>query len=253
MINWNRRKYTKEEFQEAWTSSLSVAEVGRKLGCNINGGGYLTLKTAALELGLDDSHMTGQLWSKGKKLGPSKTREPIENLLVAGRLVSSPNLKKRLYSENILDKKCSECGIVEWNGKEAPLCLDHINGDHLDNRLENLRILCYNCHAQTETFCRKNKTGGKTKSVLASHGFKQRDQKIKVIKECIDCGTIEKTTKSLRCKKCNNSRPKQEKIVWPTNEELLEQLKTRSFLSLSRELGVSDSSIRKRLKKVMPA
>lgn len=48
------------------------------------------------------------------------------------------------------------CGISEWNGVPAPLQLDHVNGDRRDNRLENLRILCPNCHAQTDTWCGRN-------------------------------------------------------------------------------------------------
>jgi hypothetical protein len=68
MINWNRRKYTQEEFVNAWNSSLSIAEVADKLGCNKSGGGYKTLKTTASDLGLTSEHMTGKVWNQGERL-----------------------------------------------------------------------------------------------------------------------------------------------------------------------------------------
>ena len=66
-------------------------------------------------------------------------------------------LKNRLLKENILENKCSICGIDEWQGKEISLQLDHIDGDNHNHRLENLRLVCPNCHSQTDTYCGKNK------------------------------------------------------------------------------------------------
>lgn len=66
-------------------------------------------------------------------------------------------LKKRLLSENILKNECSECGISEWMGKPISLQLDHINGNKRDHSLINLRILCPNCHSQTDTYTGKNR------------------------------------------------------------------------------------------------
>lgn len=72
------------------------------------------------------------------------------------------NLKIRLINDGIKENKCEgidglECGISEWNGRQLNCQLDHINGNPKDHRLENLRILCPNCHAQTDTYCGKNK------------------------------------------------------------------------------------------------
>lgn len=64
------------------------------------------------------------------------------------------SLKRRLINEKKLNYKCALCGNTGgWNNKKLVLQLDHINGDHKDNRIENLRLLCPNCHSQTETFC----------------------------------------------------------------------------------------------------
>ncbi len=70
---------------------------------------------------------------------------------------STMKLKTRLLRSNLLENKCVECGITEWNSKPITLQLDHINGQSTDHRFENLRLLCPNCHSQTDTWCGKNK------------------------------------------------------------------------------------------------
>ena len=107
------------------------------------------LKKRAIELNLDFNHF------KISGYNPA----PIEELLTNERKISysSHGLKKRLITEGLKEHKCECCGITEWNKKPAPIELDHINGNHHDNRLENLRILCPNCHAQTDTYRGKNK------------------------------------------------------------------------------------------------
>lgn len=75
--------------------------------------------------------------------------------LGSDRTIQGYTLKLRLFRDGYKSKQCEMCGLVEWNGQPAPLELDHINGVNSDNRLENLRILCPNCHAQTPTHCGK--------------------------------------------------------------------------------------------------
>ncbi len=70
--------------------------------------------------------------------------------------LKSANLRKRLIAEGLKEARCEICKLDEWLGRPIPLQLDHINGDRTDNRLENLRLLCPNCHAQTDTYCGKN-------------------------------------------------------------------------------------------------
>lgn len=71
-------------------------------------------------------------------------------MLVAGRPTASA-LGRRLVDEGVLPRRCSRCLREDWQGKLIPLELDHVNGDRDDNRLENLRLLCPNCHALTDT------------------------------------------------------------------------------------------------------
>ncbi len=86
---------------------------------------------------------------------------PLHEVLVDGRRTNSVQLKQRLIAAKLLEERCLWCRISEWRGVKLVLQLDHINGDSADNRLGNLRLLCPNCHSQTDTYCGKNvKNGG---------------------------------------------------------------------------------------------
>ncbi|MBV9285111.1 MAG: HNH endonuclease [Acidimicrobiia bacterium] len=88
---------------------------------------------------------------------PPSAVTPLERILVENSpYTGSSKLKARLLREGLLEPRCDECGLTEWNGRPAPLELDHRNGDRRDNRLTNLRLLCPNCHAQTPTYRGKN-------------------------------------------------------------------------------------------------
>jgi HNH endonuclease len=77
-------------------------------------------------------------------------------LLVVGRRTNRSHLKLRLLREGLKENRCERCGISEWQGKPLSMQLHHINGDGLDNRLENLELICANCHSQTDTYGGRN-------------------------------------------------------------------------------------------------
>lgn len=83
---------------------------------------------------------------------PREWITPIDDLLVAGRKRSRGHLKTRLVKEGLKQNRCEICGITEWLGRPLNMELHHVNGDGDDNRLENLQLLCSNCHSQTDNW-----------------------------------------------------------------------------------------------------
>lgn len=92
-----------------------------------------------------------------KAVATRPSSAPITEYLVSGRRVNRGHLKLRLLDEGLKDNRCEQCGIREWRGRPLAMALHHENGDGLDNRLENLVMLCPNCHAQTPNFSGRNR------------------------------------------------------------------------------------------------
>jgi transposase-like protein len=89
-------------------------------------------------------------------LAPRPAAAPIEKYLVVGRRTNRAHLKLRLLDAGLKRNRCEKCGIEEWLGEPLAMALHHVNGDRLDNRLENLQLLCGNCHSQTPNFSGRN-------------------------------------------------------------------------------------------------
>ncbi len=152
-----KRSWTVEQLKEAVSSSKSYRQVLGKLGLREAGGNYVQIRKYTYEYKLDVGHFHGRLWSKGLKL-PFKPKIPLEQILQKGFRFPSHKLKLRLFRANLKQKKCEECGwATKTEDGYLPIELDHINGDSTDNRLENLRILCPNCHSLKPTHRGRNK------------------------------------------------------------------------------------------------
>lgn len=158
----SKRKWTDEQFIKAVKDSLSYAEIIRKLGLKVAGSNYDTVKRKISELKLDTSHMTFQGWNKGEKYRQIKPKQPIEEILVEhSTYVNTNSLRKRLLNEKLKERKCECCGNIEWLGKPIALELHHVNGIKDDLRLENLQILCPNCHTFTDNYRGKGMSASK--------------------------------------------------------------------------------------------
>ncbi|MBP2370551.1 HNH endonuclease [Pseudonocardia parietis] len=148
-----RNHWTDEQLAEAVRASESVSAVLRRLGYTPSGGMHRMIVGHIRRLGLDSGHFLGQGWSRGRQVR-TRTLRPLAEILVRDSpYTNTDHLRRRLIAAGLKEARCEVCGISEWHGRPVPLHLDHVNGDHTDNRLENLRILCPNCHAQTETWC----------------------------------------------------------------------------------------------------
>jgi 5-methylcytosine-specific restriction endonuclease McrA len=252
------------EFTDAVKSSLSIRECLRKLGLKPCGANYSTFRKRCQNLNLSTGHFIGRAYlrngahSWGVKI-------PLCQVLVENRNCNSNKLKERLIKENILENQCNRCGNSDWLEEPIALHLHHINGNHTDNRLENIQLLCPNCHAQTSNYCGKNKNKAiKNNETNISNEINisqpltppkplktpktpktTRTPKLPKQYFC-QCGAeINRLAK--QCIKC--SKQALEKITWPSDEELLDLASKYSYLELSRQLGVSDNAIRHRLKR----
>lgn len=154
------RRYTREVLEPIVAQAFSIAEVLRLLNVRQTGGGHAHVSRRIRELGLDSSHFLGGRRNRGTTHvgGPAKksAREIlIEKPELAPR--TRAHRLRRALAEIGTPPRCALCGSDEqWRGSTLTLEIDHINGRHNDNRRENLRFLCPNCHSQTETFCARN-------------------------------------------------------------------------------------------------
>ncbi len=156
--NTNKLLYTEENLKKCIDESNSLTDVLKLLNIRTAGGNYRTLKKYIDKYDLDISHFDPDKIRIEKLKNITKEKKiEILDILVVNSTYSRKSLKKRLYDEGLKEKKCELCGQDEnWLGKKMSLILDHINGVHNDNRIENLRIVCPNCNATLDTHCGKN-------------------------------------------------------------------------------------------------
>jgi hypothetical protein len=254
-----------EKIKDAVKNSFSKAQTLRRLGVVVAGGNYATLDKWISQLNLDTSHWTGKGHLRGRTHNWSK-KKPLSDYLIDGTWLCTSSIKKRLIKELVLLEKCAECGLEKyWNNKPLTLQLDHVNGKRNDNRIENLRLLCPNCHSQTATFCSKNK-----KAVHKITGFygpiqeSKEDERKRLVKPpiihkklpkplCKICQNECKSLNAVYCSpKCYFSNPRNKddrehtrKVPRPSKEELEKMVWSKSMIKLGKELGVRDNTIRK--------
>lgn len=151
-------KYTKEKLEPIIKVSKSWSEVCRRLGVTPYTGAQTYITKVAKKLEISHDHFTGKAWNRGN-VYPVKD---ITKHLVLGSNIASSKLRSRLIKAGLKEQRCEICKLTEWLGKDIVLELDHINSNHTDNRLENLQILCSNCHADVTRERRKHRAHGET-------------------------------------------------------------------------------------------
>lgn len=215
--------YSKEEFEQIAKKSINFADFSRKLGYTTDSSKTRELiKKKIEEYNVDISHFNVRESSK----------RTVENIFIKNSTADQSTLRRWYKKGEYTPYKCSICGQEPlWKGKELTLILDHINGEHYDDRLENLRWVCPNCNQQLET------TGSRNK--------------IKKKYFCIDCGK-EICNGATRCFECyNKTRIIPESAMLVTREELKNLIRVKPFTQIGRQFGVSDNAIRKWCDKYM--
>lgn len=215
-----RKNYTDQQIIDAAKESVSCAQLLRKLNLKPVGGNYATMKRKLFKLNIDCSHWTGQGWNKDKKL------KNWENYTRAS------SCKKHLIKE--LGHKCEKCLISVWYDIPIPLEIHHVDGDRTNNTIENLQLLCPNCHA-----CTGNWRGRKNVDKLP-----EKTTRAKIIN--IDKQQTKR--KKIKEKQISTYSPPT-KITWPDKDKLEDMIKNQSLCSIAKLLGVSDNAIRRRAKR----
>lgn len=225
-------KIKKEDLQKIINESSTYSEVLRKLNIQVHTSYFNMLYDKIKEEGINLV-----IFNKNKK---EFTHKQIKHVIKNNKLPDEKfftdncshcrqSMKKRIIDNNILPYECDICkNKGEWNGSVLTLQIDHINGVSKDNRIQNLRFLCPNCHSQTDTYTGKNRAGQKTCSCGK-----------KIHRRSTHCHKCAKKTKS------GNFNPKPTKINWPNKETLQKLVFEKPMITLAKELGVSDNAIRK--------
>lgn len=143
-----------DELREVIKDATVLSDVLKFFGSDTSSSSYRLLKERLRIENINFDHVPLGLDCNKNRPPRHKAIQPLlSDVLIEHSSYTRGSLKKRLLKEGLIKNQCYECGIgPEWNNKPLSLQIDHINGVSDDNRLENLRILCPNCHAQTDTF-----------------------------------------------------------------------------------------------------
>jgi len=248
------RKIEKEILEIAVLNAKNLAHVMKNLKRADSSAGRNVVKRFINEYEINIAHFetTAERCERllGDYINNNHRKSLSEILTINSNYTSSSNLKEKLYREGIKERKCEKCGQDElWRGDRISLILDHKNGIHNDNRLENLQILCPNCNAALLTHCRGAKGLLKktikekpTRGMLKIDSYKKRK---KYLNEIEFDESVELNEGDLDC---INRSHKYRRIERPPHEQLINEINELGFVGTGKKYGVSDNAIRNWIK-----
>lgn len=228
--------FTKEELAEKVKEANSIRDLVLKLGYKTDGGdSYKTVKNRIEQYGFDISHFYTQ----------ERINRTPENIFVENSTANQSVLRRWYEKGHYTEYKCAICGMPpEWNGRPLTLTLDHINGKHRDDRLENLRWICPNCDRQLPTYSK----GAEKTNMNVRNKIQHMTAIEAMIEETKPTNTCQKCEKPISknavlCSDCYHTSTRV--VERPSREELKLLIRTQSFEALGRQFGVDGNAIRK--------
>ena len=255
----SRLEITQNEIKELIPKCKSYMEILRKLDLDeTSKADYRFVLREVKESGLSIDHFT-PAWNKGMnaKNNPDKilSRSIDDYLKDDGPKISSSKLKDKLLNSGKKDYKCECCENTEWNNKPIPLQLHHIDGNHNNNKLDNLQLLCPNCHAQTDNYCRPKTNKRINPSIMKKKNKKKKkNSSIKPLAKSITLGTCINCGKELTRKQtlvhnkfCSLECAHEAQKKRPEKDELEKKLKELKFnnIEVGKFYGVTEAAVRK--------
>lgn len=206
------------QLKELVLKASTLTEILHHFNLSNRGGNFRTLKNRLKEDQIDFSHIKlGTGHNKGRKfltVGLTK-EEALQQVFTRGSKKSSHTVKRYLRKFSLIPEACV-CGLTStWCNRPLVLQLEHKDGDHTNQQLDNLAWLCPNCHSQTSTFAGRNNSTHKVKPGVANPRWR------------------------------NLPKPETRKVTRPEKELLAKLVKTMTFTALGQKYGVSDNAVRK--------
>lgn len=254
---------TKEELQNLFDTSYSYADILRKIGlfgsCNNR-----TLKRIEKEYNINVDQFSINHKRFMSEIGKrSAKRYDLESKLTKNSIINSHKLKNKLIEAGYKKAECEICGLSTWLDKPIKLHLHHKDGDHTNNTLENLQILCPNCHSMTDNYGvynsniykkhiadKENKKTTKIKYKITNTTKQTKKKKTPQKKElCPVCKTNMKDVHSSTCLSCSYKSRMKDLSEIVERDILKDLIRNTPFLQIAKKYDVSDNTIRKWCKK----